>query len=202
MEPAVGGTQMGNFIPNIITIKTKNMESGVGGTQMENLHTKLITIMTKKLKNKTPGTYFFTLPTTMPTLHRDILQLIFLELEHGRDMLNFSEVSRRCQQFFQQQIKIIHKPATWRQYERKYMKNNHNREHGIRRGWYNGKLTFENNYLDGQLHGISRGWYSNGQLSYEENFYQDQPHGICRGWYPNGQLVHEYNYVHGQKIEK
>jgi len=91
--------------------------------------------------------------------HKDLLGVIFLEIENGHDMINFSEISRRCHQIFHQYIKIEDREY-WKQ-----MKNIHGQLHGICRGWHtNGQLQYEWNYLHGQKHGILRGWYQNGQL--------------------------------------
>jgi len=153
--------------------------------------------MEPKLKNKTPGTHFFY--TTTMLLTKDLLQLVFLELDHGYDMLNFSEISHKSNQIFHQQIKIIYRPATKYKYQMEYMENNHHQKHGISRGWHNnGKSWYKHNYVQDQKHGISRGWDSDGQLWYEKNYYHDQLHGICREWHENGQLYYEHNYYHDQ----
>jgi len=137
----------------------------------------------------------------MAALHKDILQLVFLELDHGHDMLNFSELNRKSNQIFQQRIRIIYKPAT--NYFIKYMENNHHQKHGINRGWYEiGKLYYEHNYMHGQKHGINRMWYATGKLDYADNYHQGQLHGICRGWNSDGKLMYEDNYHHGTQIEK
>jgi len=129
--------------------------------------------------------------------HKDLLQLVFLEFENGHDMLNFSEINRKCNQIFRQHIKI-------EKNEKEYgMKKHQGQLHGISRKWRNdGKLWYEDNCYQHQLHGIYREWHKNGQLRYEINYYQDQLHGICRAWYQNGKLHYELNYHCGTKIEK
>jgi len=120
-------------------------------------------------------------------LHKDLLQLVFLEFEDGHDMINFSELNRKCHQIFHQHIKIEDN------INNKIMKNIHGQKHGIYREWYsNGQLRYEHNYVHDLKHGICYGWYPNGQLKYEDNYFHGQKHGICRRWYPNGQLGHEY----------
>jgi len=144
------------------------------------------------MKNKTPGNPFFTSQTTMH--HKDLLQLVFLKFEAGHDMLNFSEINRKCNQVFQQQIKINDD----QQYD-KIMKNIYNQRHGICRVWrLTGQLYYEHNYYQGQLHGSSRGWWLNGQLMCEHNYLHSQRHGISRGWTENGKLWYKHNYIHGQ----
>jgi len=157
--------------------------------------------MVAKLKIKMPGIYFCFSQTTMH--HKDLLQLVFLELDHGHDMINFSELNRKSQQIFHQQIKVSHKPENEFEYERKYMKNNHNQRHGLYYSWhFNGQLAYEHNHYQDRLHGISRGWYSNGQLGHEHNYIQGRLHGISRRWESYGELFSESNYCYGKLIEK
>jgi len=139
----------------------------------------------------------FLFPNTMTALHKDILQLVFLELDHGHDMLTFSELNHRCHQIFKQQIKIEKNERIM------VMKTHQGQWHGISRVWHqNGQLWVESNYMHDRRHGICRGWYKNGQLCYELNYLQGQKHGIRREWYPNGKLDYEANYYHGTQIEK
>jgi len=122
----------------------------------------------------------------MPCLPKDLLNLVFLELENGHTMINFSEISRKCNQIFNQNIKI----TTYR--TQKFMKNIQGQKHGISRVWYqNGQLRYENNYLHNDKHGIQRAWYKNGQLAYKQNWFRGARHGICRTWTSNGQLNNE-----------
>lgn len=134
-------------------------------------------------------------------LIRDILQLIFLELDRGCDMLNFSELSHSCHQTFRQQIKVIHLPVSLcDDNETKWMENNQNLFHGIYRQWNEkGQLLSESNYYQGKQHGISRMWYSNGQLKFKTSYIYNKPHGIFHGWYFNGQLLYEHNYYQGRQ---
>jgi len=130
--------------------------------------------------------------------HKDLLNLVFLELENGHTMINFSEINRKCNQIFQQQIKIM---TTYS--NEKIMTNVHNHKHGIyRRFYYNGQLLYDFNFLQGCKHGLWREWYEDGQLGLEKNYSHGQLHGICRWWHVNGQFWYEDNYIHGKKIEK
>jgi len=133
----------------------------------------------------------------MTALHKDLLQLVFPELEHGHDMLNFSELNHRCHQIFKQQIKIEKNERIM------VMRKHQGQKHGIYRVWHqNGQLMHERNYMHDCRHGIGRGWWSNGQLRYEFNYHRDKEYGITRWWYPNGQLDSEENHHHGTQIEK
>jgi len=110
-------------------------------------------------------------------LHKDLLQLVFQELDHGHDMLNFSEISHRCNQIFHQEIKVsssVHMSST-----RKYMTNRHQ-----------------------QYHGISKAWHWNGLLWYDMNLCHNQRHGISRVWLSNESIVCHKKYYHGRQIEK
>ena len=61
----------------------------------------------------------------------------------------------------------------------------------------NGHLYYEDNYVNGKLHGLCRTWYENGPLFYEHNYVNGIKHGLCRGWNSNGQLSYEHNYING-----
>jgi len=143
------------------------------------------------LKNKMLGTAFFYLVTMQ---HKDLLNLVFHEFEDGHDMINFGEISRRCNQIFHQNIKI-----DMTDYSSKFMKNNQGQKHGICRQWTNGRLHFEDNYCHHKLHGITRAWYKNGQLDYIHNWWNHLLHGISYGWHENGQLRYENNWYLDQK---
>jgi len=112
--------------------------------------------------------------------HKDLLGAVFLEIENGHDMLNFSEISRRCYQIFHRHIKIIHTQV----HAPFVIKYSYMINHQVQR------------------HGINRWWYSNEKLMYETNWYRNQYHGIRRGWYSDGRFEYEDNYHYGKKIEK
>jgi len=72
--------------------------------------------------------------------------------------------------------------------------------HGLSTEWYsNEQLRYEYNYQNGLEHGASKGWYNNGQLNYEDNYQNGILHGASKEWYDNGQLNYEYNYQDGVK---
>lgn len=65
----------------------------------------------------------------------------------------------------------------------------------LRIGWYeNGKISYERNYKDDKLDGVSRNWFENGQISFEHNYKDGKKDGLCRSWYENGKLHYELNY--------
>jgi len=95
---------------------------------------------------------------------KDILQLIFWELESGHDMLNFSELNRKSHQIFRQQIKIDNYGTT------NDMRTYQGSKHGIcRRLMSNGQCSYELNYYQGQFHGTNRGWYTKRHTNKERN---------------------------------
>lgn len=157
--------------------------------------------METKLKNKTTGIYFCFDQTAM-SLHKDLITSVFLELDQGCDMLNFSEICRRCHQIFLQQIKVMHKPETDHEYEEARMENSQGQQHGTCCRWYsNGKLRCKHNHFQDRRHGIFHDWWPNGQLWCEHNYIQGQYHGISRVWNALGELIYKYNYYHGSLIE-
>jgi len=157
-------------------------------------------------------------------LIKDLLNLVFHAFEDGHDMLNFSEINRKCHQIFHQNIKIENNQLeTETKCERKYMKNNQDQKHGICRYVSHREVKYEYNYVQGQLHGIAHAWYQDNTIYFEQRYYQGLLHGIQRAWYPNGILEsvqtlylgnlhgflsrwrengtirYKYNYHHGQR---
>ena len=47
-----------------------------------------------------------------------------------------------------------------------------------------------------------REYYSNGQLNWEQNYKNGELHGLERGYYPDGQLKWESNWENGKLIEQ
>jgi len=127
-------------------------------------------------------------------LPKDLLQLVFLELDHGHDMINFSEINRKSHRIFQQQIEIKHDNTSI------YMLNKQGRRHGICRGYnFNGEeLWYENNYFHGRRHGLNRGWWANYSLPrYRDQYLHGKLHGIQYSWDENGFPYQEENYIYG-----
>jgi len=97
-------------------------------------------------------------------LPKDLLNLVFLELDDGKDMLNFSEISRRCNQIFSLEITVIHYKQIYG-YDKSKMVNNECQFHGLYRWWYsNGILGLERNYVRDEQIGLSRRWTWGGIL--------------------------------------
>lgn len=141
------------------------------GIMMEHYQLTHIIIMANKLKNKTPGMSFFYLVTSMThCLPKDLLNLVFWEIESGHDMINFSEISHRCHQIFHQNLEIVK----------------------------TGKFViYIHSKLTGCMHGIYRVRNENGKLIYEANRFYDEWHGFRREWDHSGHLIYEQKWHHG-----
>jgi hypothetical protein len=46
---------------------------------------------------------------------------------------------------------------------------------------------------------VRREWHDNGQLRYEEEWKDGDRHGLCRGWHAVGQLRHESVWKDGKR---
>jgi len=153
-----------------------------------------------KIKRQGP-TFLFGQRAMM--LHKDLLNLVFQELEYGHDMINFSEINRRCYQLFHQHFEVVRTtdfghPIIYTQ------KKTSAQCHGLSRFWYNNyenQLQNELNFYNDQRHGVCRWWYGNGKLGYYKTYQHGKLHGIYKEWSYMGHLKHSRNYSHG-KIEK
>jgi len=134
-------------------------------------------------------------------LPKDLLNLIFCEIEFGYDMMNFSEISRRCNQIFHQNLEVTRKGPTFGRRQIIYTRQRLTHlKHGIYRIWLQkDHMCYESNYFHNEWHGTRRQWSIDGQLEYEENYFCGDSHGPWRRWYSNGQLGSEYNYHHQQQ---
>jgi len=119
------------------------------------------------------------------TLPKDLLGLVFWELDSGYDMINFNEINRKCYQLFYENLEVIR--TMYRVYTRK--KNAPRYQHGLQRGWRsNNKVWYEYNFLHNLASGYYHDWHTDGQLQTEVNFVNDKMNGQYRRWYPNGLL--------------
>jgi len=184
--------------------------------------------MDQKMKIKLQECSFLLVTNMM--LPKDLLGLVFWELDHGHDMLNFSEISRGCNQIFHQNIEVVvckyiyncrymvkRKRAndcppktddqSWMDGIRKVLECEEIRigdiYHGLYRSWDGrNKLECENNNIHGMMHGTSRTWYSDGHLNYIENYHYGQKHGRQQTWDRAHQLVEDKEWYYGEPIEK
>jgi hypothetical protein len=71
--------------------------------------------------------------------------------------------------------------------------------------WKDGTKRYENEYQNGQLHGLSIGWRPDGTKQWEAEWQNGQRHGLSIGWrndgtkrweaeYQNGKLINEKHY--------
>lgn len=81
------------------------------------------------------------------------------------------------------------------------MENNYvnGEKHGVQRVWHQDgeTLMVEANFRKGELHGVGRKWDENGNLSFEENYHEGELHGVQKTWDKNGNLTREETYING-----
>ena len=71
----------------------------------------------------------------------------------------------------------------------------------IKRDYYtNGQLSFEYNYKDGKLHGLSKEWYSSGAIGCERYFKNGKRHGPDKFWKEHQKLTHVDYYLYGNRV--
>jgi len=115
----------------------------------------------------------------MTACPRDLLKLIFSEIEFGKDMINFSELSHRCNQIFHQNIKIRRQNQSASTYRKMSM--------------------FENPHTYVQ-HGLYRMWHPNGKLWHSINRFRGRLHGVCTEYAKSGSILVQKYYCHGTEI--
>jgi len=109
---------------------------------------------------------------------KDLLNLIFLEIEFGHDMINFSEIDCRCNQIFNQNLEVVRIVD----------------QEGDPLIYTQRKFTLQH------YHGLYRRWWGNGHLFLEENYWCDLIHGQYQDWDESGNLEYSQYYHHGQPI--
>jgi len=107
-------------------------------------------------------------------LPKDLLGLIFWEIESGHDMINFSELNRKCHQIFRQNLVTLKAKNPFGDLKISMKKKKSCWEHGLYRSYNQlGQVVYESNYFQGSWHGY-RSWYRDGQIA-EKIYYH---HGI------------------------
>jgi len=112
-------------------------------------------------------------------LPKDLLNLVFWELDHGNDLMNFSEISRRCHQIFHQNIKVIRK-----------------------NDFEDAPKIYTRQKQIKVRHGLYHWWHSYDQLYIARNYCHGKRHRLSRKWYFAGEIFSNCNYHYGKKIEK
>jgi len=110
-------------------------------------------------------------------LPKDLLGLVFGELDHGHDLMNFSEISHRCNQIFHQTLELIKETNCHQEYIVHTLHKKTKKCHGCYR--------------------VSLGK----SLLIQMNYYHHIPHGRCRHWAWGGRLLEDHTYHYGKKIE-
>jgi len=131
-------------------------------------------------------------------LPKDLLGLVFWELEYGHDMINFSEINRRCYQIFHQNLEVqgiandMNDPIIYTRISKTKQK------HGLYRDWYNKDTLFQEiNFYYDQRHGQFQEWNTNGMLGTQSQYYHGKRHGRFLNWYRNGILATDITYYAG-----
>jgi len=109
----------------------------------------------------------------MNRLDKNLLTMIFQELESGHDMINFREINRMCNQIFDFWVEVC---------QIYYC--------DILIVWMQKKYTQEK-------HGLHREWNRRGRLLDELNFCRDRRHGQQTSWLPTGEVYYSAYFHHG-----
>ena len=79
-----------------------------------------------------------------------------------------------------------------------YLQNGKGR---IKEYYYDGKLIFEGEYLNGKKNGKCKEYNYNGKLEFEGEYLNGKKNGKCKEYYDNGKLKFEGEYINGKKME-
>jgi len=64
--------------------------------------------------------------------------------------------------------------------------------------WFNGVLSQEESFKNGEHHGHNLGWHPNGQKAFKYNYRNGELHGKNIEWHDDGKLFLESNYKNGK----
>jgi hypothetical protein len=71
---------------------------------------------------------------------------------------------------------------------------------GADRGWYaDGAKSYEGQYVDGKQDGTWTHWNQDGRLQTRREMRAGENHGVSTTWHENGQKVYETSYQNGKK---
>jgi len=65
--------------------------------------------------------------------------------------------------------------------------------------YYDGKISYtqQGKKRDNKLYSEDKGWWNNGTLSYQSNYLNGELDGECKRWYKNGELMSDNTYTKG-----
>jgi len=139
-------------------------------------------------------------------LPKDLLGVVFLEFDHGLDMINFSEISSRCYQVFHQILEVVvKKPSLF--YDRNvYTRLRSTQQiHGLDLEWEKGILTGKTNYVRHHKHGRQLTWHMSRYvplyLMHDLNWFHGVRHGRSRSW-NSSEIEYDHMFHYGKQIEK
>lgn len=73
-------------------------------------------------------------------------------------------------------------------------------ENGNCKDWYeNGQIASEDNYVNGEKHGVQTSWYENGQIKSVYNYVNGEKHENCKEWHEHGKIRRDQNYINGKR---
>lgn len=81
-----------------------------------------------------------------------------------------------------------------RLYEQSYLRDD---LHGVERRWREGRLSQENHYRHGELHGMATSWHDNGVMAQQGEYRQGVEDGVWRRWNELGALEEKLHWSSG-----
>jgi len=117
-------------------------------------------------------------------LPKDLLVMVFDQIENGHDMIKFGELNRKCHQIWKQKITVEGKNND----KAMYLRNQSEKiQHGIRhfgvvRTDYLWNVTSEINWYYNQKHGAHLYWDLDGNPSITQHYCHNQLHGLQFSW--------------------
>jgi len=150
-------------------------------------------------------------------LPKDLLVLVFDQIENGHDMINFGELNQKCHQIWKQKIGIYHGTGRNR-WIYTYLRSRGSKfMHGLSRMWLAGTfydpLGSETNYYYDQQHGQDIFWANDGRISSTTHYCHGKLHGLQFYWIGGKYLDNHFQlsvrdklsvriYHHGNKLSK
>jgi len=149
-------------------------------------------------------------------LIKDVLALVFDQLENGYDLLNFGEINKMCYKIWTQKIEVRKNYDGFTMYGSPPLisaytsfRRSKKLVHGIYRKWRSEPhvLECENHYFHGKKHGFQYHWGLKG-LKGTYHYQNNRMHGLQFSWHESGPRLktvcgytNGWMYAHLQKIQ-
>jgi len=125
---------------------------------------------------------------------KDVLALVFDQIENGHDMLNFCEINSKCHQIWTQKVEVRKYTSTSTSESRLLLAYTRLRQapkprrpdqsHGLWRKWtHSGILIGETNYYHNKKHGFEFKWHVDGKYYETNQFRHGWLHGLQFTWW-------------------